>query len=178
VPNGKVTDQQRRSQPAAHRGGHDQHLILRDLRGSAVAEHHLRAGIAGENEINRAALLDRLGAGEVVGGHHHDRRPDLLLLAQPIQRDRRSVIGARALGSRPHGSPLESTPQSLTAWHPTPKPPGSRALSASAKRDLKAPSSAAASDLGLSLSSPPTGPLARSQRDGSIDQVEGVRESV
>jgi hypothetical protein len=104
-PERQVADEQRCVQAAPHGRGEHQHLVDRHRNGRLVPEHGHRAGVADEHDIDAGRLGDLSGR-IVVGGHHHDRLPESLLLDQPGKRHRKrgiEVLRDRDAGSCRHG---------------------------------------------------------------------------
>ena len=89
----QVADEQRRRAAAADGRGEHQHLVGRDRHGRGVAEHGHRAGVADEHDVD-AGLLGDLGRRVVVGGDHHDRLAEALLLGEPRERHRQRRVEA------------------------------------------------------------------------------------
>ena len=58
----------------------------RDRHGGRVAEHRHRAGVADQDHVH-AGLLGHLCARVVVGGDHHDRLAERLLLGERGEAD-------------------------------------------------------------------------------------------
>src|SRR5215211_5823259 len=93
----KVPHEQRRAEPAAGGGGQHEHLLERHGHGAGVAEHGHGRRVANEDDVY-TGRLGHLGARVVVGGDHHDRLAERLLLGQLGERHRPALCwrGVRA----------------------------------------------------------------------------------
>ena len=93
-PEREVADEERGAQPAPGGAAEHEHLVDVDRHRRGVAEHGHGAAVADEHEVD-AGRLGGPRAREVVGGDHHDRLAEALLLGQPRQRHRqpRRVVG-------------------------------------------------------------------------------------
>src|SRR3954454_23049367 len=90
----QVADEQRRLQPATGGLREDEHLVEVDRRRRGVAEDCRRGAVADQHEVDGG----RPGGPRtrvVVGGDHHDRLAEALLLEEPGERHRqpRGVLG-------------------------------------------------------------------------------------
>ena len=85
----KVADQQRRAQPATDGAREHEHVVERHGRRRVVAEHGGRGRVADEHEVD-ARRLGRARARVVIGGDHHDRVAEPLLLHQQRQGHRQA----------------------------------------------------------------------------------------
>ena len=86
----QVADQQRRAQAAAHGAREHEHVVELDRGGGVVAEHGRGGRVADEHEVD-AGRLGGAGARVVVGGDHHDRFAEPLLLGEQRQRHRQAA---------------------------------------------------------------------------------------
>ena len=98
----QIADQKRRAQTAAHRASQHQHVVELHRRGGVVAEHRRRRGVAHEHQVD-ARRLRRAGAGVVIGGDHHDRFAQALLLQQQRQCHRQPAGVGGGLDGGPAG---------------------------------------------------------------------------
>ena len=96
----QVADQQRGAQAAADGAGEHEHVLEHHGRGGAVAEHGGGGRVAHEHQVDPAGL-GGAGARIVIGGDHHDRFAEPLLLRQQRQRHRQlaGVGGACAVAA-------------------------------------------------------------------------------
>jgi hypothetical protein len=81
---GEIGDEQRAVHAAPRGGGQHQHLLDGHRDRGVVAEDDLGTGVADEHDVG-AGGVDDLAAREVVGGDHHDRLAQALLLGQAWQ---------------------------------------------------------------------------------------------
>src|SRR5262245_24149378 len=79
-------------QPSTDRASHHQHLLHADGGGGVVSQDDHRGRVADEHDVD-ARLVDDLGRGVVVGGHHHDRLAGPLHLGELRQRHLPAVLG-------------------------------------------------------------------------------------